>query len=222
MRSTIEESPRIDAAELAGSKECRRALEGDGGPAEVTVSCRDVSGRQDLSLCWLVQKGAAQLTSLSDLAFETELGCVVPIKLAPGGIAFFRFPGDGCARRVRHLYLVEGLLRCRHCHRLIYRCQVSSWGPHWDQDGLEDEEGEAGDPNSWAAAQELERERRLREEAQEREASAPVCGAHWPAWASEREAALPPWQLPQGEAGTEGGLLLPMPEGCTVSLSPEN
>lgn len=167
MRRTIEESPRIDVAELADSEGCRRALEGDGGPAEVTLSCRDVSGRQEFLVRLLVQKGAAQLISLSDRASEKELGCVVPIELAPGGIAFFRCPGDSCGRRVCHLYLVEGRFRCRHCHRLLYRCQLWDWVPHRDQDGLGDAEGEASDQDPWAAAEETELARRLREEAEE-------------------------------------------------------
>ena len=172
MRNTIEETPRIEAAELVRYERSRRALEGDGRPDVGTLTCRDVSRHHQFNVLVITRKGTADLTSNSDIASEMPLDCVVPIDLAPGGIAFFRCPGDGCGRRVSHLYLVEGRFRCRHCHRLIYRCQQSDWVPQRYRDGPGDAEGEAGDQHPRAAAVEMEVARRTREddeEARERE-----------------------------------------------------
>jgi len=55
---------------------------------------------------------------------ETESQCLVGVELARGGRAYLRCPGYNCGRRVRHLYFLEGLFLCRHCHNLAYQSQA--------------------------------------------------------------------------------------------------
>jgi len=118
--ATVEECPRIDACELVRGDGGRSALEGSGGPRGGVLIGRDRSGHRVVAIRYVAQGGAVELTHLHGLIPGRGVRCRAAMELVQGDIAFFRCPGPGCGRRVRHLYLQGGDLRCRHCHHLIY------------------------------------------------------------------------------------------------------
>jgi hypothetical protein len=173
-RTPIEECPRIDAFDLVRHEGFLSSLDGSGDPREANVVCRDLCAREAVAIRCYASTGAVELTHLHGLIPGKGVRCMVPMELFPGSIAFFRCPGAGCGRRVRHLYLHEGELRCRHCHSLVYTSERWGWPP-WDledaQSPVDGEEG-SGEPadDAWQETirqlrreeQETERERRRR------------------------------------------------------------
>jgi hypothetical protein len=143
-------------------------LDGSGDPRKADLLCRDRFGRQAVAIHCLATTKAVELTHLHGLIPGKGVRCIVPMELLPGSVAFFRCPGAGCGRRLRHLYLHEGELRCRHCHSLVYRSERGGWLP-WD---LEDAQLPVdGGAQHGELAEEEDREwvRQLDREEQERE-----------------------------------------------------
>jgi len=167
-RTILEECPRIDAFDLARCDGIPSALDGSGGPRKANLLCRDRFVRQAVAIHCLATTGAAELTHLHGLIPGKGVSCMVPMELFPGRVAFFRCPGAGCGRRVRHLYLHEGALRCRHCHSLVYTCARGGWLP-WDLEdtqSLVDSGEESGEPADDGYQETISR---LHREEQERE-----------------------------------------------------
>ena len=167
-RTPIEECPRIDAADLVRQEGFLSSLDGSGDPREANVVCRDLCGREAVAIRCYASTGAVNLTHLHGLIPGRAVRSTVPVELFPGSVAFFRCPGSGCGRRVRHLYLHQGELRCRHCHALFYSYVHGDllFPSPSDTQSLGD-----GGANSGELAEDADKEAigRLRQEGQERE-----------------------------------------------------
>ncbi len=173
-RTTVEECLRIDAFDLVRCDRFGSALDGSGGPRKGSFVCRDRLGHQMAAIRCLASTGAVELTHLHGLIPGKGVRCRALIELFPGSIAYFRCPGAGCGRRVRHLYLNHGELRCRHCHGLVYTSECGGWLPanlrdaQSPVDGGEESEEPADDVYQKTIrrllreGQERERERRRR------------------------------------------------------------
>jgi hypothetical protein len=121
---TVQECRQLDAFDF-GSGSCRAALEGTGGPVSGSIVWRvPLAGHELASIGFVVRRAEVELDYLRRLVSADPVTYSVPVELASGGRAFFRCPGRGCGRRVRHLYNYGGYFRCRYCHDLCCISQL--------------------------------------------------------------------------------------------------
>ena len=131
-RLAVEQCHRLDVSELYRLPALRKAVQtGQVEPTAWRVSWTNTDSRiaevsADVSLVRQATGPAVRITypATSD---ASRVGLSDPVALCStpcpyGGVRpWFRCPGFACdGRRVRILYLLGGLFRCRVCHRLTY------------------------------------------------------------------------------------------------------